>query len=87
MASLLIVALTAVPTLSTAAPLDCRVQPYKEPDYRVAQKRFIQEMQKKGVLPSPMPSGMVSGSYIYMPDGGKVGFVAPMGVEVLPPPG
>ncbi|WP_405142253.1 hypothetical protein OG589_33860 [Sphaerisporangium sp. NBC_01403] len=87
MALLLIVALAAVPALSTAAPLDCRVRPFKEPDYLVAQERFIQEMQKEGVLPSPIPSGMVSGSDIYMPDGVKVGFVPPMGVEVLAPPG
>ncbi|WP_405142233.1 hypothetical protein OG589_33780 [Sphaerisporangium sp. NBC_01403] len=84
MAFLLILALAAVPTLSTAAPLACRVRPLTDAEFLALQESLLEEMRKEWVLPSPNPSAMVSGGY--MPDV-KVGTVAPIGVDIVEPPG
>ncbi|MGJ6965201.1 hypothetical protein ACSDR0_25150 [Streptosporangium sp. G11] len=86
MAFLLVLALAAVPALGTAAPLDCRVRPLSDSDHLALQERFfMEELWKEEVpWPSPTPSETVPGGYT--PDG-KAGTVAPIGVEIVEPPG
>jgi hypothetical protein len=95
-ALLLIMALAAVPTLSTAAPLDCRVRPLTDAEYLALDESFLEwqgeELRAEEVLPtsSPLP-GMTADGYTpdvkgYTPDV-KMGSVAPFGVEIAEPPG
>ncbi|MBE1564313.1 hypothetical protein [Nonomuraea africana] len=85
MAFLLILALAAMPTLSTSAPPDCGVQPLADAEHLSREALFLEAMRKaEALLPSPTPSVMVSRGYV--PDV-KVGTVAPMGVEIVEPPG
>ncbi|MFF5250187.1 hypothetical protein ACFY3V_38400 [Streptosporangium sp. NPDC000095] len=88
-ALLLIMALVAVPTLSTAAPLDCRVRPLTDAEYLALDESFLEwqeeELRAEEVLPtsSPLPWMTADG---YTPDV-KMGVVAPFGVEIAEPPG
>lgn len=95
-ALLLIMALAAVPTLSTAAPLDCRVRPLTAAEYLALDESFLEwqeeELRAEEVLPtsSPLP-WMTADGYTpdvkgYTPDV-KMGVVAPFGVEIAEPPG
>ncbi|MGS2646806.1 hypothetical protein [Streptosporangium sp. G12] len=95
-ALLLIMALAAVPTLSTAAPLDCRVRPLTGAEYLALDESFLEwqgeELRAEEVLPtsSPLP-WMTADGYTpdvkgYTPDV-KMGSVAPFGVEIAEPPG
>ncbi|MGI5286550.1 hypothetical protein ACQEVF_24875 [Nonomuraea polychroma] len=85
MAYLLILALAAVPTLSTAAPPDCRMEPLTDADSLALQESFLEQFRKEEVLLSnAAPSAMAAGGY--MPDV-KAGTVAPIGVEIVEQPG
>ncbi|MEV4183153.1 hypothetical protein AB0J28_17145 [Streptosporangium canum] len=86
---LLIMALAAVPMLSTAAPLDCRVRPLTDAEYLALEESLLEwhreELRAEEVLPTgfPLPWMTADG---YTPDV-KMGGVAPIGVEIVEPPG
>jgi hypothetical protein len=85
MALLLILGLTVVPVLSTAAPPDCRREPLTDADYLALQESFMADVRKEEVLlPSPNPSISVAGGYTADV---KAMTVAPIGVEIVEPPG
>ncbi|MEV6030774.1 hypothetical protein AB0L65_06480 [Nonomuraea sp. NPDC052116] len=79
-ACLLALALAAVPALGTAAPLDCRVRPLVDAD-----GWFEEELRKEALLPpDPDPYATAPGGYT---SDVKAGTVAPIGVEIVEPPG
>ncbi|WP_431912784.1 hypothetical protein [Nonomuraea jabiensis] len=80
-ACLLALALAVVPTLGTAAPLDCRVPPLADAGGLVPPERLEEELS---FLPGPDPYATVPGGYL--PDV-KAGTVAPIGVEIVERPG
>lgn len=88
-ALLLIMALAAVPTLSTAAPSDCRVRPLTDAEYLALDESLLEwhreELRAEEVLPtsSPLPWMTADG---YIPDV-KMRDVTPISVEIVEPPG
>jgi hypothetical protein len=83
-AFLLVLALAAVPTLTTATPPECP-QPLPDAQYPGLPEPLLEEIrQRDALLPSPTPSVTIYGGYI--PDV-KVGTVAPIGNEIVEPPG
>ncbi|MFF5109167.1 hypothetical protein [Streptosporangium sp. NPDC000509] len=88
-ALLLIMALAAVPTLSTASPLDCRVRPLTDAEYLALDESFLEwqeeELRVEEVLPTSSPLLWMTADG-YTPDV-KMGSVAPFGVEIAEPPG
>ncbi|MBG0824938.1 hypothetical protein HS048_30020 [Planomonospora sp. ID91781] len=92
-ALLLITALVAVPTLSTATPLDCGVRPLTEAEHLALDESlesFLgwqrEELRKEGLFPtsSPLPWMTADG---YTPDVKADSVAPPIGVEIVEPPG
>ncbi|GAA3163129.1 hypothetical protein GCM10010466_62590 [Planomonospora alba] len=87
---MLITALTAVPVLSTATPLDCRVRPLTDVGRLALDESFLEwqreELRKEGRFPtgSPLPWMTADG---YTPDVKAGSAPLPIGVEIVEPPG
>ncbi|MGW6505626.1 hypothetical protein [Nonomuraea angiospora] len=83
-ACLLALALVAVPTPGTAAPLDCPVGPPAVAGDLALPEWFEEEPREEALAPDPAPSAFVPDGY-----SGDVmaGTVAPIGVEIVELPG
>ncbi|MEV4159776.1 hypothetical protein [Nonomuraea dietziae] len=84
-ALLLVAALVALPALHAAAPPDCRVQPLTDAEYLALQESFLENLPKE-YLSQLRPTPSATASHGYMADV-KPGAVAPIGVEIVEPPG
>ncbi|MBB2914957.1 hypothetical protein FHS43_006269 [Streptosporangium becharense] len=87
---MMIMVLAAVPTLNTAAPLDCRVRPLTDADHLTLDESFLEwqreELRKERVLSAgPSPSWMTASGAVH--DGRARAVAPPVGVEIVEPPG
>ncbi|MDX3100541.1 hypothetical protein [Nonomuraea angiospora] len=84
-ACLLALALVAVPTLGTAAPLDCPVRPLVISGDLELPEWFEEELREEALaLPDPDLSAFTPGGYS---SDVKAGTVPPFGVEIVELPG
>jgi hypothetical protein len=86
----MIMALAAAPTLSTAAPLDCRVRPLTNAEHPALDKLFLEwqrkELRKEEDLPTDsFPHWMTADGAIR--DVRADSIAPPIGVEIVEPPG